>query len=246
LFEGYVLNFHPIVPLTHIPSLRKDYEEFWDKRKSSNEQSVDPINPFIYAVLYAGAVVCSRDTLERYFHISDRATVASRLHKTASKALKLAHFPRAPTVSSLSAYLIIQGTWMREEEPLVTCSFVGVAVRVAQMLGLHKDPLNDSIRISPLDAEVRRRVWWHVFHVDVLVAMASGLPPLITRGSWDTLMLSDLREEQIGTFAGVQYDFEVREGYRVPDDATSPASLTCPMGIWLRGKIEESCKYLHS
>jgi hypothetical protein len=246
LFEEYTRNFHPVVPLTHIPSLQKDYQTFWDLRNSSKEQSTSHSNPLVYAALYAGAVVCPRVTLERYFHSTNREAIASALHRTASKALQHAHFPRAPTVESLSAYLIIQGTWMREEEPLATCSFVGVAVRIAQMLGLHKDPLAYSTMISPLAAEIRRRVWWHVFHVDVIIAMASGLPPLITKGSWNTSIVSELREEHIGTFPGVQYDIESRTTDRDPDDHSLVSSLTSPMGIWLRGKIHESCKFLHA
>jgi hypothetical protein len=54
---------------------------------------------------------------------------------------------------------------MRDEEPLTTCSFIGVAVRVAQMLGLHKDPSHFKASVLPIPAEVHRRVWWHVFHV---------------------------------------------------------------------------------
>jgi hypothetical protein len=35
----------------------------------------------------------------------------------------------------LSAFLIADTMWLREEQPLNCCSLVGLAVRVAQMLG---------------------------------------------------------------------------------------------------------------
>jgi hypothetical protein len=103
---------------------------------------------------------------------------------------------------------------MREEEPLTTCSFVGVAVRAAQMLGLHKD-LQCFQNTASLEviAEIRRRVWWHIYALDVLVATAAGLPPMIDRNSFEVALPSDVREElwettQAQPFMGLAYSAE--------------------------------------
>jgi hypothetical protein len=241
LLEAFIFCFHPVAPLTHIPTLRNDYNTFWELHECgwANDGSISV--PFILSALYAGAVVCQHPALEETIPgVSDMNSVATEIYREATNALYLAHFPRTPTVSNLAAYMILQGTWMREEEPLTTCSFVGVAVRVAQMLGLHKDPSHFASGIDAIQGEVQRRVWWHVFYCDVLVAMASGLPPLIEQDSWDTRMVSDLREECFGTAEGLQYDQTVQDGRRQSISTSKGLPLASPLGIWLKGKFHEA------
>ena len=242
LFESYISNYHPVVPLVHVPTFRKEYQNFLDARGSNRAQSISS-PPLVLATLYAGAVACPNSIVRSAFKFPDREVLTTNLYHEATKALLRAHFPRVPTVGTLAAYLIMQGTWMRDEEPLTTCGFIGVAIRVAQMLGLHKDPSHFKANISPLNREVCRRIWWHVFHLDVLVAMASGLPPLIERGSWDTDMVSELYEEHIRTTTEAQADHNLNEDLTGSVKARHPSSHVSPLGIWLRGKLEETCEY---
>jgi hypothetical protein len=240
LVEAFIWNYHPVAPVIHVPTFKQAYEKFWASHVGKQPTSASKILPLIFAVIFAGCVVCSNKTFEAYFWGREQREVASHLHRLARKALQLSHFPRVPTIESLSAYMIVEGTWMREEEPLSTCAFVGVAVRVAQILGLNKDP-GCFKSLDPVTAEVRRRLWWHVFHVDVLVAMASGLPPLIDRNSFDVRMVSELGDEHIGTTDGIQYEKDLIMGYREPADGDK-GSLVSPLGIFLQGKIQETRK----
>ncbi|KAL4807207.1 fungal-specific transcription factor domain-containing protein [Aspergillus unguis] len=191
-----------------------------------------PSIPLIIAVLFAGAVVCAS---RAGFDSQTQKAWAFSLHRTASETLRLASFPRTPTIESLTAYIIVQGTFMREEEPLATCSFIGVAVRVAQMLGLHKDAMHFSSN-TPMQimAEVRRRVWWHIFALDVLVATAAGLPPLIDHDSFDVALPSGVREElwdkpQAQPYMGLSNAAES------DTDLNEPA---CAIGIFKRCRIK--------
>lgn len=242
LLETYISYFHPIVPLTHIPTLRKDYELFWDLRQSGAPAGQLKTVPFILAALYAGAVVCLHPSMHGAFPGTDIERVAIDIYHEAINALHAENFPRVPTVASLCAYMVVQGIGMRDEEPLTTCSYVGIAVRVAQMLGLHKDPSHFKITIGPIQAEIQRRVWWHVFHCDVLIAMASGLPPLIERDSWDTMVVSDLYEDKFGTLEGLRHDEEMRAAVSESREVGETSPLVSPMGIWIQGKFQETCE----
>lgn len=87
------------------------------------------------AVIFAGSVVCSRSRIREAFGDISREDLAARLHQHARSIIRLTHFPRAPSTQSLTAYIIIDSTWLRSEQPLACCSFIGVAMRVAQKLG---------------------------------------------------------------------------------------------------------------
>lgn len=87
------------------------------------------------AIIFAGSVVCSRSRLREAFGDISREDLNTRLHEHAKFMLRLTHFPRAPSTQSLTAYIIVDSTWLRSEQPLACCSFIGVAMRVAQKLG---------------------------------------------------------------------------------------------------------------
>lgn len=61
--------------------------------------------------------------------------LSTRFHKLTVSAIRLVDFPKSPSLWAFSAFLIVNSTWLREEQPLNCCSFIGLAFRVAQMLG---------------------------------------------------------------------------------------------------------------
>ena len=127
----------------------------------------------------------------------------------------------------------------------VCSAFIGLSFRVAQLLGLHKDPTH--YKFDPISAEVRRRIWWHVVHLDVSIAVASGLPPIIDLHCWDVQKPTELKDEYIGTAEGEQYDKSVATGMRFPDRADDPedvngSSMVSTGGILAGGKLSSTCK----
>lgn len=225
LIESYMHGYHPVVPVIHTPSFLKQVEEFWSVYEPGKPMHASPFLPLLLSILFAGIITSSRHEFEALFPSRTQEDLASQLHNLASKALRAADFPRSPTLESLTAYITCQSMWGREEEPLACCVFVGLAFRIAQMLGLHKDPKHFP-SLSPVVAEVRRRVWWQLFHIDVLIAAASGLPPIIEKVQWDVQELSELKDEYIGTPEGAAYEEAVARGERIPDSPDNPHHLT--------------------
>ena len=241
LFDSFISNFHPVVPVVHVPSFRREYEKFFAESSSAAKTDIF-VSSLLLAALFAGAVTLVTSGQRHLTEDIDPETLATQLHKEATRVLYRTRFPRGPTIETLSAYLILQGTWMRDEEPLTTCGFIGVAVRVAQMLGLHRDPSRFTTEMSHINIEICRRVWWHVFHVDVLVALGSGLPPLIDRGSWDTEMPNQSHEEDWGS--EILNPTEKRPRGRYPSVAAQlPTSEPSPLITCQQGKYQEACKF---
>ncbi|PTB70155.1 hypothetical protein BBK36DRAFT_1173378 [Trichoderma citrinoviride] len=51
----------------------------------------------------------------------------------------------------------------------------GVAIRLARKMGLHRD--GTFLGLSPFETEMRRRLWWHLAHVDCRTADVMGTKP---------------------------------------------------------------------
>ncbi|KAK6524912.1 hypothetical protein TWF281_011806 [Arthrobotrys megalospora] len=204
LYKAFLSGVHPVVPLLHTPSFNRDYINFW---KIKEHETTDDIHfsptflPLLFAVLFTGALSISKRKFEEAFPDKEhsRNVITGHLNRAALGALAITAFPRGPTLSSLIAYLLIHTCRIREEEPLTSYSFVGVAMRAAQSAGLHREP--SSFRgLNEVEREVRRRIWWHIIYLDVQAAIATGLPPLggSDESAFDTQMVSELKDEYIG------------------------------------------------
>lgn len=210
LYKSFLHGVHPVMPLLHAPTFDEDYQHFWGWYPDNQHQFPDSkltenptFLPLLMAVLYAGAISMSSKTINKLTGGEwTKETLSSRLYAATMSALAACAFPRSPTVYSLISFLIVQTCLIREEEPLTSCSFVGMAMRVAQSMGLHRD--GSLFELSEVECEVRRRVWWHIMYLDVQGAIATGLPPLGGSGDdlYDTKMVSELRDEYIGLAPG--------------------------------------------
>src|SRR6266536_5501396 len=90
------------------------------------------------AVLFAGCAICSRKRLEELFSEQSWENLSSLFYRRAVRAIRLTNFPQTPSLFTLSAFIIVDTIWLREEQPLTCCSFVCLATRVAQMLGEYR------------------------------------------------------------------------------------------------------------
>ncbi|EME42621.1 hypothetical protein DOTSEDRAFT_89963 [Dothistroma septosporum NZE10] len=203
LIWSYMGGFHAKRSLFHGPSFLvqvRKFQRWLDTRDPNYVLSVHFL-ALMAAVLFAGSVVCPRYRLSTVFGDLSRETLVSRLYRRAVRAIRLSEFPQSPSLQSLSAFIILDSTWLREEQPLTCCSFIGVAARVAQMLGLHKEPTTFG-HCSPVDVHVRRQVWWSIVSIDAQVAFASGLPPILDCRLCNVQPVSEL------SAASIRDDFE--------------------------------------
>ncbi|KIM94525.1 hypothetical protein OIDMADRAFT_97648, partial [Oidiodendron maius Zn] len=204
LYQKFLDNIHPITPLLHIPTFQSQYIRFWhwfqswDRRKIPNGLLAETPSflPLLFAVLFAGSIAASTDIPGEDPEVRSFSAISTSLYRSHSQALSLVSFPQSPTIYSLIAYLIAQNLLIREES-LSSCSFLSVALRIAQAMGLNRD--GTYFKLDLIQAEIRRRVWWHIIHTDIMTCFPSGLPPLmVIDDQYDTQMISELKDEYIG------------------------------------------------
>ncbi|KAJ5746877.1 uncharacterized protein N7511_008573 [Penicillium nucicola] len=225
LYKGFMSGIHAISPVLHPPTILKLYSSFWDWYDYSS-YSGDPCPspsfiPLLYAIWYGGSVTISIRAIKAEFNVSSRSALSTMYSEEVTRWLTKISFPRSPSLQGLAAYLIVQTIVSKEEEPLTSSLFVSLAMRVAQTMGLHRDPAK--FGIEPSEAEYRRRLWWHIMHMDGVVAMSSGLPPLVSdENYWDVCETSEIKDTLLGTPAAEQYEISVASHGRQPDNPDDP------------------------
>ncbi|KAL1959477.1 hypothetical protein VTO42DRAFT_1922 [Malbranchea cinnamomea] len=226
LYKGFMSGVQAISPVLHPPTILNMYQDFWEwyeYRAYTGEPCPKPsFIPLLYAIWYGGSVTISLKTIHAEFDVETRSMLSGPFHDEVTRWLKKISFPRNASLYGLAAFLLVQTILSKEEEPLTSSLFISMALRVAQTMGLHRDPAQFGIQAC--EAEARRRVWWHIIHMDGVVAMSSGLPPQVSdENYWDVRLTSELKDTLIGTPQGEEYERTVNEGTRKPDRPDEPS-----------------------
>lgn len=72
-------------------------------------------------------------------------------------------------------------------------ALIGLAIRIAQNLGIHRD--GDGLHLSAHEAEVRRRIWWHIFSLDMKASEDRGCEPMLSESSFNTRLPINLEDD---------------------------------------------------
>ncbi|KFY34678.1 hypothetical protein V494_06559 [Pseudogymnoascus sp. VKM F-4513 (FW-928)] len=200
MYQNFVETMHPLIPLLHLPTFDNLYRRFWDWRATwtigASLHGVLTENPsflpILLAVLFTGSI--SHPWLPNsHAALGDQ----KKLYEMIPVALSMVGFPHRPSLYSLMAFILLNSILIREEESLSSCSFVAVAFRVCQAMGIHKD--GTDFGLDEIQTEERRRVWCHLMHLDVMTSILSGLPLIASSEMFsDTRMIQELRDEYIG------------------------------------------------
>lgn len=72
---------------------------------------------------------------------------------------------------------------------------MGIAIRSAEKMGLQRD--GQLLGLSPLETEDRRRLWWQLQYLDLLLGVRSGSTSLSLMAPWDTKLPLNIEDEDI-------------------------------------------------
>lgn len=188
--------------MLHIPTFNDQYDRFWEWFRiwdfKSPPQGVLTENPsllpLMFAILFTGAAASSVKTGDIPPKLG-RRQLQLILNNTSNDSLTLVGFPHNPSMYSLIAFLLLRSLEMQEEESLSSISFVSVAFRIAQAMGLHND--GSTYGMDHIQGEERQRVWCYILHLDVNTSIISGLP-MIAHPTLDTCRpISECRDTNI-------------------------------------------------
>lgn len=209
-FECFQATIHPVIPVCHVPTLAREYLEFW--LHLSPDTPVDSLL-LILAVLYTGAA--NSTSAADITHSSSFLTLYEEI-------LRIIDFTRYYVISSsvkiLQAFIIVNTYQASKVSPFLAYGFLPQTIRYAQQLKLHVDPREG----TTVEREVRRRLWWHLVFLDVEASIASGLPGILRSDGYTTHLPS------------IVYDHAIPEGTlepAVPQKSVSPMMVAL-LGHW--------------
>lgn len=166
-------------PFVHTTHFRGQYRLFWDK-------------PFTAPPLWTSILFSILDIATRTLSTSSTASTGEK-SKSDRFAIAAAHClavgeyyrPQRFAVEALLLYAQSKCLTSVDLSPDVAILF-GTLVRLATVMGYHRDADGSRGGMSAFEGEMRRRTWSLCMQLDMLVSFQNGLPSNIQFPTWDT------------------------------------------------------------
>ncbi|KAH7109492.1 fungal-specific transcription factor domain-containing protein [Dactylonectria estremocensis] len=212
--DRYLQSFwdivHPVFPILHRPTFTRFYGELWEPTSSEKtDTAVD--DPVMLATLNLVLAIGCRFT--QCVNLGSRALQADLLYQRARALVPI----DCLDIASLPIVQLLLLTAVHLQSTMYSSrcwNMVGLAMRVAQSLGLH---LNQKPATrNQLEREMRRRIWYTCVTLDRLMCTTFGRPAMLSHISLVPLPLM-IDDEHL---------LEDGEG-------TQPEASPCRMGLFV-------------
>ncbi|KAH8685020.1 fungal-specific transcription factor domain-containing protein [Ilyonectria robusta] len=172
---------HPTFPVLHKTTFGKQYEQFWATESRADDVSSDSAGENVIFLSTMNLVFALGCKFSNAIPDAQKESAADGFYQ---KSRQLSNFDALDSASlPLVQMWLLNGIYLQSTRHANRCwNSIGLAIRVAQGLGLHAD-LDVRKATSQLEREVRRRVWHTCVNLDRLLAMTFGRPTMINKGN---------------------------------------------------------------
>jgi len=190
LWNTYLSHVEPIAKLVHVPTGLAMVQ-----RAAANPSTASKATECLLFAIYHLAVVAMSDNECQELLGQTRSVLQSRYYEAVRQAMVNASFLRTSELMVLQAYIMFLLSVRSSYDPQTFWILTGIAVRIAQRMGLHRD--GEALGLKPFDVEIRRRVFWQLLPLDGMSAQILGTGIAVPHSSWDTKQALNVDDKDI-------------------------------------------------
>ncbi|TDZ16357.1 Bikaverin cluster transcription factor bik5 [Colletotrichum orbiculare MAFF 240422] len=190
MWQVYQENVEPLLKILHIPTMEKlirDMRRNMDDLTAGNEA-------LLFSIYYAAVTSMEDDEVEKNFG-SKKEEMLGQYRFALEQALAKANFLNTSDMVVLQAFVLFLTLVRRHDDTRFCWTLTGLAIRIAQGLGIHRDGTN--FNLPPFETEMRRRLWWAICTLDLRSAEELGSDLTIIDRSFDTELPSNVNDADI-------------------------------------------------
>ncbi|KAI9040650.1 Zn(II)2Cys6 transcription factor [Aspergillus affinis] len=159
LWSVYVKSVDPVLKILHIPTTQSAVIATILDPKSAGSSMV----ALTFAIYFA-AITALGFHGEPELSVEERSVLLKRYKTALDRLLIATDVMNQPEMTALQALAIFTTCLRVHETGRSSWVLNGLAIRLAQSLGLHRDGAD--LQLSPFDTEMRLRLWWHLCVLD--------------------------------------------------------------------------------
>ncbi|KAG6026649.1 hypothetical protein E4U41_001219 [Claviceps citrina] len=190
LWSIYQENVEPLIKVMHVPSadlIMRDARQGCDKLTPGDEA-------LVFAIYLAAITSLDPDEVQIKFG-ANKGDLLAQYRFATEQALAKANFLDTSDLAVLRAFILFLVVVKRDGESRFCWALIGLVIRIAQGMGLHRD--GSHLRLSPFDTEMRRRLWWAILVLDLRSADELGTDMTISDTSYDTFKPTNINDSDI-------------------------------------------------
>lgn len=192
LWQTYLANISPLVKVFHTPTIQQvilnasgDLDDI--------PKNIEALMFSIYCVALASLGDAECDAIMG----ESKAVATTRFRSGAQHALINASFLKTSDLMVLQAFVLFIIS-LQNYDARIIWIFTGVAGRIGQRIGLHRD--GEILGLPPFEIEMRRRLWWQIMFLEGFAEKLAGTGGNLFMG--DTKKPSNLNDSDL--FQGMQ------------------------------------------
>ncbi|TKX23352.1 transcription factor-like protein 15 [Elsinoe australis] len=190
LWSIYVENVDPIGRILHIPSTTKMVEKAC--RQTDKIPKADEC--LLFAIYYFAVFsTTDEDCLQKFGQSQE--LLMQRYHFATRQALVNASFLKTTEMSIMQSLVLFLTPARYTYDAHTYWILTGVATRIAQRMGLHRD--GEKLGLPPFDVQMRRRLFYQLVPLDGVASRMSGTGIQIAPETWDTQQPWNINDDQI-------------------------------------------------
>ncbi|EAW10033.1 putative C6 transcription factor [Aspergillus clavatus NRRL 1] len=190
LWNVYVQNVDPLCKVLHVPTVAKMVDMVARQPAAASKSD----ECLVFVIYYFAVFSMSNGDCLQTFNES-RALLMSRYQTAVYQALVNAPWLKTtsmPVLQACTLFLIAMRTQIDSHTLWV---LTGIAIRLAQRMGLHHD--GENLGLPPFEIQMRRRLFWQLLPLDSYAGQVSGTGISLLPNTWDTKQPLNINDDQI-------------------------------------------------
>lgn len=190
LWEVYKENVDPVVKILHRPTAKN----VLISASAGTEHLSRNTEALLFSIYYSSIISLTAAQCQSLLG-EDKESLESKYRFAVEQALARAGFLNSQSLMLLQAFVLFLVCVRRQDDTRFVWTLSGLAIRLAQAMGLHRDGSN--FGLSPFETEMRRRLWWHICILDVRSSEDHGTDPSIFEAFYDTKLPLNINDDDI-------------------------------------------------
>jgi hypothetical protein len=191
LMSAFFSSKFVAMPFLHTNHFRRRYDAFWESPSSANLLWVS----ILFSVLSIGAIISRTKDPSMSMLVAEPQVYMAM----AARCLLSGQYTQSQihSVEAILAHTHSRTLSSKGSDPILW-SLHGLAVRLAQRWGYHRNPQIARLKVTPFDAEMRRRVWFTIQSYDLDFSSRHGIPPIVHEDDFDVEIPTNLTDDDFG------------------------------------------------
>ncbi|KAF2498521.1 hypothetical protein BU16DRAFT_524625 [Lophium mytilinum] len=179
LVRSFVQNVDPFLRILHKPRLLLELNHL----RRGILRDGNQLESQLQVIHALGAIPMTEDECIIHFGV-EKSALMSNLRNAAERGLSRLNITSTHKIRNLQTLLLYITLLFWTGSIAQASGLLGLAVRFAQRVGIHKDA--ERFKLSPWRVEMRRRMWHHIILLDTWCIEHEGAESMISAGSSDT------------------------------------------------------------